>query len=233
MRFKPFLIATIILIIAVGAIYLYFDKILIFSASKIYDLDISYKSLIKDGRAGYKLENLKIFNKKMGVGFFSARASLKLLWKWNFLKTLDFDFKFKDVHFINNKMGDKKASYDTIEGLVSVPFEGRWTYKEISGVVEIFSNGLTLKKFSAEGKEIKLFLSGDLFYNNAVDMNVTILFSKHVLKDIPPELPEAVMKDEPEEWKSFSVKLTGDYSSPAVQISGKQFILNIGEFVAR
>ncbi len=131
------------------------------------------------------------------------------------------------------KTENKKATYDTVEGIVSMPFEGRWTYKEVSGIVEIFSNGLTLKKFNAEGREIKLFLAGDLFYNNVVDMNVTILFSKHALKDIPPDLPSAIMKDEPQEWKSFSVKLTGDYSSPAVQISGKQFILNIGEFIAR
>lgn len=231
---RRWLLLTIVTILVAGAvIYLNFDKIIIFSLSKIYNADISYKTLARNSDGGYKLENLKIMNKKMGVGFFSARAAIKPLWKANFLKSLDFDFKFKDTHFIKNKAEKTGSSYDTIEGIVSMPFEGRWAYKEISGIIEIFSNGLTLKNFNADGRYIKLFLSGDIYYNNTVDMDITMRFSKDALKDIPPELSSVVMRDEPENWKSFSVKLKGNYQSPAIQISGNAFRLNIGTIVTK
>lgn len=232
MKFKILGLVVIILFITV-TIFLTFDKIVLFTLSKLHGLDVSYKSLNKDSLNGYTFEDLKILNKKMGIGFFSSRAALKPIWKLNFLKSLDFDFKFKDVHFIKNKPYEKKTIYDTIETLVAIPFEGRWTYKEISGSVEMFSNGLTLKKFVANGREIRLLLSGDLYYNNVIDTDITIYFSKYVLKDIPPELHSVIMKDEGEEWKSFSVKLKGDYRSPSVQISGHLFRLNVGTVVMR
>ncbi len=221
----------IVISVFVVTIFLSFDKIILFTLSKLYALDISYKHLFKDSRSGYTFEDLKILNKKMNIGFFSSRATLKPIWKSDFLKSLDFDFKFRDVHFIKSTTYQSRNIYDTLETLVAIPFEGRWTYKDISGNVEMFSNGLTLKKFVANGREIRLFLSGDLYYNNALDMDITIYFSSYVLKDIPPELSNVIMKDEPEEWKSFSVRLKGDYRSPSVQISGKLFRINIGTVV--
>ncbi|MDP3791926.1 MAG: hypothetical protein Q8R38_07780 [Candidatus Omnitrophota bacterium] len=232
MRSKIFTI-FIILLVAITVIYLSLDKIAIFALSKIYKLNISYKSMTKDARDGYIFENLKMVNDKMGLGFFCARATIKPVQKLNFLKSLDFDFKFKDAHFIKSSKDKPKAQYDTLEGIVAMPFEGRWTYKDISGVVEIFSNGFTLKKFQANGREIKLFISGDIFYQGVVDVNITASFSKDTLKDVPMELHSVIMNDEPQEWKSLSVKLKGDYRSPSVQISGKMFRLNVGTMVMK
>ena len=232
MKNKSIIIGVVFILIVSGiTIYLSFDKITIFVISKLYNLDISYKSLNKSSIDGFVFENLKVLNRPMALGFFSSKATLKPVWKANFLKTANFDFKFKDVHFIKGREEGPKAKYDTLTQLVAIPFEGRWTYKEIAGVVEIFSNGLTLKRFSANGREIRLTLSGDIFYNNVVDAEISIYFSKDVLKDIPPELHSVIMRDEPDEWKSFSVKLKGDLKSPSIQVSGKLFRLNIGTMV--
>ena len=232
MQYRKASIGIIAIIIIAGMVsYNAYERIALFALSKFYSLEISYKSLIKDKQNGLVFENLRVTNKKMGLGFYSKHASLKPVRGANFLKTINFDFKFKDVHFIKNRKEVVKTRYDTLSELAAMPFEGRWTYKEISGVAEIFSNGLTLKNFAANGKDIRLTLSGDIFYNNIVDVEISIYFSKDVLKDIPAELHSVIMKDEPNEWKSFSVKLKGDMNSPSVQISGKLFRLNIGTMV--
>jgi hypothetical protein len=225
------LIITAIILAALIIAYLSLDKIIIFTLSKFYNLNISYTAMNKSPQDGYVFENLKIVNRNMGLGFFSARATLKPVQKISFLKSLDVDFKFRDAHFIKSAKDKPKAEYDSLKGVVAVPFEGRWTYKDISGTVEIFSNGFTLKKFLASGSQIKLFVSGDIFYAGMVDVNITAAFSKDALKDIPPELHSVIMNEEPEEWKSLSVKLKGDYRSPSVQIYGKLFKLNVNSIV--
>jgi len=106
-------------------------------------------------------------------------------------------------------------------------------YKEVSGLVEIFSNGITIKRFSANGREMRLIVTGDIYYNKIVDVDVTIYFAKDVLKEIPTELHSVIMQDEPDEWKSFSVKIKGNLSSPSVQITGKIFRLNFGTVTVR
>lgn len=232
LRFRRYLLVLIIAVLTLAAAVLSnFDRILIFTASKLYSIDISYKNLAKDKTGGYNFENLKIASRKMGLGFYCQRAVIKPVSQAQFWKSLIYDFKFKDLHFIKIKGEERKAKYDTLDGLVAMPFEGKWTYKEISGVVEIFSNGITLKKFNANGSKIRLILSGDLFYNNVLDTNITIFFAKDVLKDIPPELYTVIMKEEPEEWRSFSVKIKGNLASPSIQVEGELFRLNVGTVV--
>lgn len=220
-------------LITSAVIYFSFDKIAVYVISRLYDLDISYKKVGRSASAGYAFENMKLINKKMGIGFYSAQGSLKPVWNSRFLRSLDVEFKFKDVHFIKAKTDEVRARYETLDEIVSMPFEGRWQYKEVFGEVEIFSNGITVKKFSAEGREIRLIISGDIYYNNVVNTDITIYFSKEVLKDIPPELSGVIMKDEPREWKSFSVKMKGDLDSPSLQITGKMFRLNVGTIVMK
>lgn len=232
MRLRRYLLGTIAAVIITGVIiFLTFDRIALFALSRIYNVDISYKDLKREAQGGIIFEDLKIMSKNLGLGFFSQRAALKPSWKSGFLKAVNIDFKFRDVHFIKKNEEGVKAKNDTLSDLVAIPFEGRWMYKEVSGEADIFSNGLTLKKFSADGRDIRLALSGDIFYNNTLDVELSVYFSKNVLKDIPQELHSVIMRDEPNEWKSFSVKLKGDLNSPSIQVSGKLFRLNIGTVV--
>lgn len=232
MKFKFLIVIASILAILL-TVYLSIDKIVIFALSKMYGLSISYTSLNKDITTGYSFENLKILNRQLGFGFFSAKANLKLNRKASLIKSLDIDFKFRDVHFIRSSPENAKGVYDSLNKLVAVPFEGRWMYKDVTGTVEIFSNGITVRNLAANGNDIRLALSGDMFYNNKLDMDVTIYFSSEVLKDIPPELHSVIMNDEPREWKSFSVKMKGDVSAPSLQVQGKLFRLNIGTMVVK
>jgi hypothetical protein len=230
MRLKIIIICVAILAVALAA-YLSFDKIVIFTLSKFYGINMSSTALSKDKANGYSFENLKVLNRRLGIGFFSARSNLRINEKTSILKSLDINFKFRDVHFIRSSLQAADTIYDSINKLVTIPFEDRWTYKDVSGTVEIFSNGLTLKNFAANGNEIRLSLSGDIYYDNTVDMDVTIYFSKEVLKDIPGELSSMIMKEEPQEWKSLSVKIKGDYHSPSLEVSGKLFRLNVDTVV--
>jgi len=229
MRLRRYLLGILIVSAGLFTAYLNLDRIALFAISKLYSQDISYKHLAKDP-IGARLifEDLRIMNSKLGVGFFSQRATIKPAWGAVWLKSALLDFKFKDVHFLKNRINENKTTYDTLSQLIAMPFEGRWMYKEVSGFVEIFSNGITIKRFSADGKEMRLILTGDLYYNNIADVDVTIYFSKEVLKEIPSELHSVIMQDEPNEWKSFSVKIKGDLKSPSVQITGKIFRLNFG-----
>jgi hypothetical protein len=230
---KKIIIACILAMLAVVAVAGSLDRIVIFVLSRFYSTDVSYRSMNKDSQEGFVFEGLKVMNKKIGFGLFAARASFKPVKRLDFWRSLDLDIKLKDVHFIKQKGEAQKPFYGKPEELVAMPFEGRWTYRDVTGGIEIFSNGITLKKFSANGNQIRLFVSGDIFYNSAIDANITILFSKEVLKDIPPELHSVVMNEEPRDWKSFSVKLKGDMRSPAMQVSGKLFRLNIGTVIVK
>jgi hypothetical protein len=228
MRLRRYLLGALIIGAAIFTVYLNFDRIAIFALSKLYSQEISYKNLAKDPKVGIIIGDLRIINSKLGVGFFSKRATIKPSWGANWIKSALLDFMFKDVHFLKSKTDADKTTYDTLSQLITMPFEGRWMYKEVLGAVEVFSNGITIKRFSAEGKDMKLIVAGDLYYNNTADVNVTIYFSKDVLKEIPPELHSVIMRDEPNEWKSFSVKIKGDLNSPSLQITGKVFRLNVG-----
>jgi hypothetical protein len=229
MRLRRYLLGILIVGAGLFTVYLNFDRIALFAISKLYSQNISYKHLAKDPiGAGLIFEDLRIINGKLGLGFFSQRATIKPAWGTDWLKSALLDFKFKDVHFLKNRTEENKATYDTLSQIIAMPFEGRWMYKEVSGLVEIFSNGITIKRFSADGREMRLIVTGDLYYNNIADVDVTIYFSKEVLKEVPPELHSVIMQDEPNEWKSFSVKIKGNLSSPSVQITGKVLRLNVG-----
>ena len=228
MRLRRYLLGLLIIAAVIFTVYLNFDRIALWTISRLYSLDISYKDMAKDHERGFVFEDIRILNKKMGVGVFSQRATIKPSRGTGIFKSVMLDFTFKDVHFLKGESEGKKTTYDTLSQLVAMPFEGRWMYKDVSGRVEIFSNGITVETFSANGREARVVVSGDLYYNNIVNIDVTTYFSKDALKEVPPELHSVIMRDEPNEWKSFSVKIKGNMKSPSMQVSGKFFRLNIG-----
>lgn len=233
MRLRRYLLVILISGAVLFAAYLNLERIALFAASRLYSQEISYKHLAKDPESGLIFKDFRMMNSKLGVGFFSQRAIIKLAFGASWLKSVLLDFKFKNVHFLKDRADDNKTAYDTLSQLIAMPFEGRWTYKDVSGLIEIFSNGITIKRFSANGKEMRLMVTGDFYYSNILDADITIYFSKEVLREIPPELYSVIMKDEPDGWKSFSVKIKGDLSSPSIQVTGKVFRLNFGTFTMK
>ena len=228
MRLRRYLLGLLIIAVIIFTVYLNFNRVALFMISRLYSLDISYKGMTKDLERGFVFEDIRILNKRMGVGIFSRRATIRPSWGASIFKSVTLDFKFKDVHFLKNGGAGNGMAYDTLSQLVAMPFEGRWMYKDVSGLVEIFSNGITIKAFSASANDVRIIVSGDLYYNNTANIDVTIYFSPDALKEVPPELYSVIMRDESNEWKSFSVKIKGDMQSPSMQVSGKFFRLNIG-----
>ena len=104
MRLRRYLLGVLIIGACLFTVYLNFDRVALFTLSRLYDLDISYKNLTKEKLDGYVFENLRVMNKKMGLGFYSQRATIKSSWKRDFLKTINIDFKFKDAKYSENRM---------------------------------------------------------------------------------------------------------------------------------
>ena len=77
---------------------------------------------------------------------------------------------------------------------------------------------------------MKVFLKGILFYSqDRADIGVTIQFSPDLLKKIPRELSETVLKGSADGWKSLSVDLKGSFKSPSIEVTGRLFKLSIKE----
>ena len=222
---KKVSIILVILIFAVALLYLSFDRIAIFIFAKTYSLDISYKNLNRISLSGFTARDLMVTDKKSGIGIFSKSASVKPVIT---IGLVGVDFDLKDVNFVKKKR-EGMPSYDSIDNLVSAPFSSNWKYGEISGSIEETKGVIKVRDLEAKSDEIRLSLSGSLYQNNNIDSRITVSFAETLTRKIPKELSEMVLRDETGGWKSFSVNLAGNYKSPAIQVSGKLFRLNIRE----
>lgn len=218
------------LIILMSLIFLFFDHIALYLISKAYALTISYTDSRRSSFREYEFGNLKVIDKTTGTGLVSQYAKLRPQWQLNRPADLSIDFNLREVRLVREKE-EAKDRYDTLTGIVAVPFTSRWVYKDISGRIGTFENGLHITRFSALGDEIKFSLSGtlstDASTNNTLDMNIVIYFSEKLTKKIPEVLSTVVLNPEPDNWKSLSVNLKGDLKSPSIELSGKLFRLNI------
>ena len=121
-------------------------------------------------------------------------------------------------------------AYENFGALVSAPFDGTLKYQEIKGVIRFKPGRLVIDKLVANGGDIKFSLKGTFFYaEDKADLDVIILFSQNILKKIPRELSDVVLKESADGWKSLSIKLKGSFKSPAIELTGKLFRLSIKE----
>lgn len=228
MRFKnKMILFFIFLAIAAFTLYLSSGRIIIYVASKMCGMNISYKSLRNASFTEISFNDLNVIDGGTGLGFFSKYAKMRPIWHAGFFQDMTIGFDLRDVRFI--KKGEEKAgAYDTLAGLVFTPFNSRWSYKEISGKVRVYREGLYIKDLQALSDEIKLLFTGTVYRDKTIDSDIVIIFSDKLIEDIPEELSNVVLRDEKDGWKSLSVSLTGDYKAPSIQVSGKLFRLNIG-----
>ena len=210
-------------IMAIGALaYLCKDYIAIYAISKKYNLEISYKELKRLSPGKMEFKDLKVVEKKTALGLFSRGATITLD------KKVGFDLR--DVGFVGSPKS-AAPSYDNIMELSAMPFNSRWTYKEISGKISQSPEGLNVDNFMATGDDIKLSFTGVIYHDNAVNADIVIYFSDRLTKKIPRELSMVVLRDEKDGWMSLTVAVKGDYRKPSIQVSSKLFRLNIKEVV--
>lgn len=226
MRLRNNFTVLLIFLSAALVLYLSFGRILIYAIAKINNLDISYKGLKTASLSRFEFKGLKIIDNGRGAGFLSEHARVEPKWKKIFPVNIAIDFDMKDVRFIR-KEGQVEETYDTLSGLVGVPFTSRWTYKEISGRIERLEKGVHIQDFSAVSDEIKLLLNGDIYNDNTAKSDIRIYFCEELVRKIPEVLSNVVLQDEEGGWRSLSVNLSGNYKTPAIQVSGKLFRLNI------
>ena len=227
MKTKILTIAIVAAMILSG-IYFYSGHLMMLFFARSNDLDISYKDLKQVSFGDISLSGLDIVERPKGVGLSSQRARIKLAWKGASSTKALVDFNLQEVHFIK-RSADKAPVYDTLDNLIAIPFSSQWKYEEISGKIYSSKEGLNIKDFSAKSNDLKFSLSGILYDDSSnIKMEIFVYFSDNLTKRIPPELSGMVLRDESEGWKSFAVKLEGDYMKPSIQVSGKLFRLNIG-----
>lgn len=218
---------TLAAIILTGIVlYLSIDRIIVNFAANKYGLDISYTT-IRRSAGEFVLGDLKIFDKRMGLGISSARALIRTEWKGLNIKDTRVNFNLEHVRFVKRHGEKESAAYDSLNGLVAVPFSGNWIYKTITGTVMPLTNGIGIKDFLATGDEIKLSVNGSVFYDNTLDLDTVIYFAIPITKKVPDDLSKVILRDEDTGWKSLAVKLSGNYKTPAIQISGRLFRLSI------
>jgi len=188
-----------ILLAAVFSAYIAIPRISIALLAKAYNLDISYKSASFVPHIGTK-----------------ETGGLKV------------DIDLRDVRIA--RKGAAAQTYDSLGSLISAPFNGSLKYREIKGVLRPKSGRIIIDNLIADASDIKVSLKGIFFYaEDKVDMDVVIQFSQALLKRIPRELSDTVLKDSADGWQTLSVNLKGSLKSPAIEVTGRLFRLSIKE----
>ncbi len=194
-----FIASGILIAALVSILYFAIPGVSIALLAKAYNLDISYGNARFTPHFGAKDE--KGFN--IGVDLRDVRIS---------------------------KKGALADAYENLGALVSAPFDGSLKYREIRGVIRPRSGRILIDELTADGDDIKVNLKGALFFvEERADLDVVIQFSQSLLKKIPRELSEAILKECPGGWKSLSVNLKGSFKSPAIEVTGRLFRLSIKE----
>lgn len=227
MRFSINLLGLIFLVLAVilAIGYFTFDRAMIAIVSKVYRVDIAYSQLLGNYSTGYLFTDLNVSDKKRGVGISSKYAKIKPRLG---IKGLLIDMGLKNVRFTRN-FKDTPETYSDLPSLVATPFNGRWLYNDITGLIEISGSGIRLKTFNAASSQIRLSLSGELGSDNNLDLNATIFFNAGITKEVPEILANVVLQPESGGWKSLSARIKGNYTKPAIEVSSKLFKLTIKE----
>ena len=141
---------------------------------------------------------------------------------------LKIDILLRDVCI--SKKGAVAEAYENLGALISAPLAGSLKYREIKGVIRPRQGHMLIDDLTAEGEDIKVSLKGVFFYaEDRADLDVVIQFSQNLLKKIPKELSDTILKESAGGWRSLSIKLKGSFKSPAIELTGRLFRLSIKE----
>ncbi|MFA5145844.1 MAG: hypothetical protein WC515_00470 [Candidatus Omnitrophota bacterium] len=216
-------IAAAAVLALAAVLYIFAADIMVRAFAAANGLDIAYKDAGNVWFTRFVFADLRVAERKSGVGFSAEAADIRIRLRKG---SISADFNFRGVRLIREK-GARESSYDSIDGLVASPFASSWKYETISGTAERREDGLILKDVRAVSDDIRLSVNGALHKDATVDADIMIYFSPNITRKVPEELTKVVLTDEPEGWKSISVKLNGNYLAPSIQLSSKLFRLNI------
>ena len=229
MRFSGILLGIILIaLLSSLVIYLMYGRVLIYLIGETNGLDVSYEALRTSGLHDFSFAGLSVTDRRSGLGIFSKNAQAAASLRGHDFKQVSLRLNLEEVSFIHRST-ETVSSYDNLAGLVALPFKGNWVYNYISGNIELSDGMVRLDKISAVSNDIRLAVSGNISKNKNIDIAIKIEFSDNVARRMPEELTNAVLSEEGAGWKSLSVRLTGNFSKPAMQVSGKLFRLNIRE----
>lgn len=218
-----FIVAAIILLISLAT----FDRIMVHAFAVTHGLDIKYASICRGPGISVIMKKMTAVDVKRNFGISSDLAEVKASWGRGLFKSPDINVDLKDVGFVKGPDSGKER-YDTVDGLLAMPFSKDYRYSLVSCRLTPINNGTHIESFKAESELIRLTFKGDIFDNNDIKGDIVIYFADKVLAKIPNELTSVLLKNEPDSWKSLSVSLSGNYASPSIKVTGRLFRLNIG-----
>lgn len=221
-----FAIAAVLALLSL-LLYIYGDRVAVFLISRTGNIDVSYTASRHSSFQEFDFTNLTVSDNDTGMGITAKEAKITPRWSDLLAGRLSGSFKLAGVSFMDRASADK-AGYESLSGLVAMPFSSRWQYREITGSITVWSNSIHIQDLNAASDEIKLSVSGDLWNDHTISSDIKIFFSKDLFSKIPDDIVMMVLADEPDGWRSLSVKLTGNYTKPSIQITGRAFRFNIG-----
>ncbi len=211
-------------VLALAAAFSY-AGIFVYFFSKDYKLEITYKSAVPNFRGEIFFKDLSLVSKDAHVGFIAQKAEAYPRYS---LKGVTLNFRLNNVRFTNKGATEEPVKYDTLTALLASPFNSRWNYSTVSGEITPTAKEMRIKDVEVVGEDIKVLLKGNIMYfTGMIDADIIIYFSDKMTSEIPPEMLGIILTNEKPGWKTLSVRLTGDLSKPAIQVTSKLFRLNI------
>ena len=220
---KNIIIVLCALVLLTAMTVFFLDRPVTYLLSRVYNLEITYKSYSLNISRGIVFKDFSAVSKDSGVGISCDVAAIRPSFE---AKKLILNLNLDLVNFIK-KAEYEPARYDTITEVVLSPFSSAWKYRVVKGVLEPRARGVKIRSLEAVSDAIKVRLSGDFENNRIVESDIVIYFSPQMVEKLPPELAGMALTDDEGGWRSLSVRLTGDFSKPSIQISSKSFRLKI------
>lgn len=221
-------VMMILTALAITAAVPFIPSFMLKTFASAYGLDLRYGSLKSASLAGMAFDDLSVVDRSRGIGISSKDAKIRFIWNGPDPRNATLGFNLNDVRFIKTKREAKASSYDTLDGLVAMPFGNDIVYDEIAGKVRSSGGNVTVSDFMAKSDLVRLSVNGTIKSDNTVKSDIVIYFADEMTKKIPPELTKLVLNSEDPGWKSLSVKLEGNYAMPTIQVSSRLFRLSIG-----
>jgi len=218
---------VLVVILAAFMVSAFSDRIVLHALARSYKIDLDYAHLSRE-RGGMRFQDFSVFDTVRSIGLSSREAVIGLHPVALVLspKNVKIPFTLRDVSFVRGSRA-RKGSLSSIEQLVLVPFESRWTYRTIQGEIVIAQGAIILNKIFADSDSIRINLKGTISPNDLIDVEADLSFSQTALADVPSELT-FILEDKSPEWKSISFSLRGNLQKPAIQLRSKSFGLRIG-----